>query len=927
MRDFSRRFYKQYNTTASGGEIDDGIRIISVQSAKGGVGKTLFSLLLGNRILHPKDQGGKAVPESDTRVFLIDLDFGGTSLSDLLEPAEEKKDKSKREKEAKSANGTSLHHIPIFNLADLADCELAGNRHQYNLLDLFQEDLKGNSDAVARLPALLANHPEKWDTPGDRRICLLPSGKFNSNSTINGSLLFDAMHGEWFCEFLFELIFRLYQADPGDKSGRKRNACFILDNGPGWTELLPLLQNYLLKWGVHRAKFLHVTSADQMDIDASFRMLLNLYNSYLKIYYTKRYCVSLQKKPTEYYGNIDNEFLDQDYLYELLGENDFNKAPEDLCSLTALLKVHCDDRDISRQISDFMGLVLNRVFPIINLHSLEAYVEDKFKRLTEAYQKGLPGESAHDNNGSEPHAERFLSALPVVPVSSDPSLALMYQEHFIEEGATIFVQEPAQDKGLKTLLEVANSFLNCDDYREFSLESDKTDWNRLLAEGSETARSSYNEEEIRGLFEVLFSNADTGGEGLRLNKSEFRGKLDFYLQFINSLRFSLLPYLELQDLVLLDRIKYKEVCLPVASFLQRKLIGLRDLENFSHLYQASSVLFDLFRVCTYILKPLYKTDLGSVLPTADHLATLQIYMEDRIIGNKQTSAESELSTAACQVESGNGEKVKERDDIKPRADGQDDWLKIVEGFLHESLSPPGITYSIPFDLEQVAKHIKELIAPLTTIEQINGRKGPPTQNIARELFIFFFIIYTGIIICRSSSHGGIKTSFNAALDNVGLNGCDDFIKRLCRLSWHFIQMAQYLDKDLPGDYNYIHKGSEDGTMSIGILDTSIELRSICFELKSFIRSLQLLEKKHHFFIAAWKAFTMFRPISQINLLYILDSIKDILMGNRIDVGEVMKIAFEVLNGNRSLSPDKRRLGNSIRAELELADLLEQWGII
>src|SRR5215213_4444504 len=98
------------------------IRLISVQSAKGGVGKTLLSFLLANHIRLHGVNGERA------RVVVFDLDFAGTSIVELLPIGSDSSDNDGR---------VWLHEIPLQIVVH--------DKKAVTLLDLFKQHLSGKN--------------------------------------------------------------------------------------------------------------------------------------------------------------------------------------------------------------------------------------------------------------------------------------------------------------------------------------------------------------------------------------------------------------------------------------------------------------------------------------------------------------------------------------------------------------------------------------------------------------------------------------------------------------------------------------------------------------------------------------------------------------------------------------------------------------
>lgn len=878
MKDFSQRFYRQYGKRLKTGQKDDGIRIISVQSAKGGVGKTLLSLLLGNQILELK----KAI-----RVFLFDLDFGGTSLSDLL-----KRDKAKNKKDTsrarKTEEGTFLHHVPIFNLANLAN-EI-DDKYQYNLLDLFQAHLQGVSINVPLNPRFLQKHTDKWSSSKNNRICLLPSGKFDSGGMVNGNIFFDLMHGEWFCEFLFQTIFQLYESE------KDKPAVFILDNGPGWSELLPLLQCYLLRWGVHRAKFLQVASFDQMDIDASLRMLEQLYTNYLKIYYTKDYYLQSKVSGMKKNNNIINSLIDEEYFYELVGENNFNRPEDHPASLLQLLTAHRKNQT-PHQISNFMGLILNKALPSNSLDALEAYINHNFENLIQAYREGLPYQGVQERMKQKPAQGRFLSALPIFAFSHETILAHIYQEAFVAKTTPDFPKPPlGGTMGLPATVatpENTQRLLRSKRFEEIPPNWDKPVWEANMKELSKNGWAGRSADELMNLLEKLFI-WDTAGKKWQLSKSAFRDDFEFILKLLNSWGYSVLPHMDLRDLVLLDAINFHSFLSPKATLLQSKLINNANFEVFSHLLRASSLLFRVFSFCARCLEPLYSKNLTLILPHTDHFASLQFDLSNRF---KAANAKHIHS----------------------------DWLGNIASFLHETLIQAGKSYSIVgHSLDDVSTQIRGVIHRnmLDAEEDIHKSHIP---NMIKEVYEFYFVIFAGAVFYLTELHERSRGKSEPPSDIAISKILNNFIEALGKLSWSLLGLAHSAPglskaKEL---YHDILARNKLGELELNV---PIDLNYIYQELKAWLHSLESVEQNHHLITAIWKMFQGYTPVSTFGMLYIRNAIEELFRGNRTDTWQIKQIVDIVLTDNSNVPSENKYLINTTRMESDLKELLNEWGI-
>lgn len=210
-------------------------------------------------------------------------------------------------------------------------------------------------------------------------------------------MLFDANHALWFVDFLFDLFGYLNKKLPPESSAP---FYVILDNAPGQSELLPLLQERLLRWGTHRAKFLQVATLDEMDIRASLEVLAHIQQRAATIHQTKK--VIAEHGPntsSSDWGNLlavhGRDGIDRELLLELLTDG------------SSAIKAVCDECCLEEKYPCFMILILNRVFETLDLGRVDEFILERVGKLE------VP----------------FLD-VPRVAFPFDPALGLFFQELF-----------------------------------------------------------------------------------------------------------------------------------------------------------------------------------------------------------------------------------------------------------------------------------------------------------------------------------------------------------------------------------------------------------------------------------------------------------------------------------------------------------------
>ncbi len=197
--------------------------IISVESRKGGVGKTTAALCLAKLLL-----------EKGYAVLFLDLDITGTDATDIGESFYWK---------------DILHPVTVGKKTEPA-----------NLIELFHNDfmsgklpqeIKYKIDQIN----LLGSHIYNNKQDDDSITCIEKPG-----------VLFDALHGYWLLEFI-ESVIEQFESFVNSENNEQKVAV-ILDNSPGYMGLSPIIHEWLTDNGPVLNKFLMVSSLDRQDLRA-----------------------------------------------------------------------------------------------------------------------------------------------------------------------------------------------------------------------------------------------------------------------------------------------------------------------------------------------------------------------------------------------------------------------------------------------------------------------------------------------------------------------------------------------------------------------------------------------------------------------------------------------------------------------------------
>ncbi len=223
--------------------------IISVESRKGGVGKTTAAL-----------SAAKVLAENGYAVLFLDCDITGTSITDYAE--------------------SPIWKDSIFVLKN--------NNKAINLLNIFNQyfktkemdEMKFESNEIAdliRMKKFIAIgsciFESKEDFPIDpkKELDNLTVNDVDSIDVYDDLVTTDCFHSSVFVEFLKDLIGcfsnfvnRLKENFP---------IAIVIDNSPGYIGLSPSIHDWLLKIGPQEGKFLIITSPDSPDVSATKQLV------------------------------------------------------------------------------------------------------------------------------------------------------------------------------------------------------------------------------------------------------------------------------------------------------------------------------------------------------------------------------------------------------------------------------------------------------------------------------------------------------------------------------------------------------------------------------------------------------------------------------------------------------------------------------
>lgn len=240
-------------------------KLISVESRKGGVGKTTAALNLGY-ILKEK-----------YHVLLLDIDITGTSISAIRDSRFWVKDT-----ELLQINGMAINLLQFF-----AKNYLKGD----DLFDFTTNQEDGKVHVKENTINVIAS-----ELYGD-----------DANLLYDPSLLLENMHVFWLTKMITNVCERF------EKCFGNEPCVIILDNSPGFIGIGKAVHSIMTDIGPDRAKFLTVSSLDIQDLESSLKSVYSLHKEYEDKYLGAKY-PETQKGDESFYARVQLSG-DTEYLY------------------------------------------------------------------------------------------------------------------------------------------------------------------------------------------------------------------------------------------------------------------------------------------------------------------------------------------------------------------------------------------------------------------------------------------------------------------------------------------------------------------------------------------------------------------------------------------------------------------------------------
>lgn len=263
--------------------------IVSVESRKGGVGKTTAALCLSRLLI----SRGYAV-------LFLDLDFTGTNAADIAD------------------SPFWLNDVAVVKNGKTADAK----SKPCNLLQLFDQGyMSGELIPKFSIQSSSSKNTIQCDL---NKINIIGSQIYRTEKEHNCRLmntdscimqpsdLFDKLHSYWLLDFVKQLIEDFVMMARRDKP----KIAIVLDNSPGYIGIAPAIHDWLTDLGPIIAKLLFVSSLDKQDILSCNFAIDAVHRLFTRKWNTSRQYMEASKP----FGTID-EVEDEEFFLRLANTN------------------------------------------------------------------------------------------------------------------------------------------------------------------------------------------------------------------------------------------------------------------------------------------------------------------------------------------------------------------------------------------------------------------------------------------------------------------------------------------------------------------------------------------------------------------------------------------------------------------------------
>lgn len=262
---------------------------ISVESRKGGVGKTTAALHAA-RILKDKD-----IFNFGHNIIFFDLDIAGT--------------------EASTIGDTPMWKDNMHVVKNPFD-----TKKDFNLVRMFERYMSGQqvpaAENVEKKTGVIGIRPGRinvFSSRLDRGNS--PGGDANNKWGAYGpEALFDEMHANFFIEMLKDIIKSCVDVFKVMPESENKKTIVIIDNAPGYSGLEPAVERWLTDLGPECGKFLFVCSLDAQDFAGCVRSITEVHKSYCNKWDASRDYLKMHEEEESV---VDINKHDKDFFHRL----------------------------------------------------------------------------------------------------------------------------------------------------------------------------------------------------------------------------------------------------------------------------------------------------------------------------------------------------------------------------------------------------------------------------------------------------------------------------------------------------------------------------------------------------------------------------------------------------------------------------------
>jgi hypothetical protein len=301
--------------------------IVSVESRKGGVGKTTAALNIAKSLLERK-----------RRVLFLDADITGTNVLHVL---------------------ASPFWRPSCEPVRLSPSTGQESADPADLVTLFSDGFMSGR-GVPGFVFTKDRPPAGCLTARADRISVLGSSQASADSAYPPSVLFDDLHSFLFIEFIQQLCDAFLKASRSD-GGPSSGIAIVVDNSPGYIGIAPALRGWLTDLGPERGKFLFVSSLDRQDVMACDDSMDSLHKLYRAKWQGSREYAMPTTAPSEDF--VDSE---QGAFYLRLAESESQRGDSTSPIAGTDLTFYREESEARGKYFDenpsaYLGIIINRV--------------------------------------------------------------------------------------------------------------------------------------------------------------------------------------------------------------------------------------------------------------------------------------------------------------------------------------------------------------------------------------------------------------------------------------------------------------------------------------------------------------------------------------------------------------------------------------